>query len=89
MLPEQKRNTNILVGLGIIGQIAGRSMLAGGSPGLGAIITLAAAVLFIWGCCEYAFGKGYTRWLGALGLLSIIGLLVLVFLPDRHKNATA
>jgi len=89
MLPEQKKNTNILVGLGLIGQIMGRSMASGSSPGLGLIILLAAAVVFIWGCCEYAFGKGYSRWMGALGLLSLIGLIVLAVLPDRHKDAAA
>ena len=35
---------------------------------------------------SYCEGKGYSKWLGLLGLLSIIGLLVLVFLPDRHKG---
>jgi hypothetical protein len=89
VLPEQKKNTNIYVGLGLIGQILGKSMLEGSSPGLGALITLGACVMFIWGCCEYALGKGHSRWWGGLGLLSILGLIVLVFLPDRHKDAVS
>ena len=34
---------------------------------------------------NYAAGKGHSKLLGLLGLLSCIGLLILIFLPDRHK----
>ncbi|TCI09194.1 hypothetical protein EZM97_22295 [Dyella soli] len=89
MLAEFKRNTNIGVGLGIIGEIVGRSLSTSGSPGLGAIVILAGFAVFIWGCSQYARAKGHSAWFGAFGVLSIIGLLVLVFLPDRHKEARA
>lgn len=42
--------------------------------------------LLIWGCAGYAEGKGYSKWLGALGVLSCIGLLVLILLPDRRAG---
>jgi hypothetical protein len=42
-------------------------------------------IFFIWGCSSYAQGKGYSQWIGALGLLSIFGLVVLAVLPDKHK----
>lgn len=43
---------------------------------------LLGAALFIWGCCMYAKGKGRSGWWGAFGLLSLIGLIVLVCLKD-------
>ena len=52
---------------------------------VGAIIALVGAVFFIWGCMNYAVGKGYSKFLGLLGLLSCIGLVVLVLLPDKNK----
>ena len=50
------------------------------------VLSVAGFVAFIWGCVGYSEGKGYTKWLGALGLLSCLGLLVLVVLPDRRKG---
>jgi hypothetical protein len=89
MLPENKTKTNIGVGIGIILQIAGRALMAtsylGTIPGL--IMVLVGAVFFIWGCMNYAEGKGHSKWLGLLGLLSCIGLIILVFMPDHHKES--
>jgi TRAP-type C4-dicarboxylate transport system permease small subunit len=89
MLPEKKTNTNIGVGIGLLLQVIGRVLAAfvGGPVGiLGVILALAGLILFIWGCMNYAEGKGYSKWLGLLGLLSCIGLLVLVVLPDKNKT---
>jgi hypothetical protein len=88
MLAENKTKTNIGVGLGIVLQIVGRALANSGDTGLmlGAIVALVGAVFFIWGCMNYAEGKGHSKWLGLLGLLSCIGLLILVFMPDRHKD---
>ena len=86
MLAEHKTKTNIGVGLGIILQVAGRLIARNEANALlGLILSLVGYVLFIWGCMNYAAGKGHSQWLGLLGLLSCIGLLILVFLPDRHK----
>jgi len=89
MLAEYKRTTNIGVGLGLIGSIVGRMLIQSGSPLPGAFIALAGLGVFIWGCSQYAKAKGHSPWWGALGILSLIGLLVLFFLPDRHKTAAA
>ena len=84
MLEEYKTKTNIGVGLGIVCQLIGRS-LSDTSPGLGSIVMLAGTALFIYGCFSYATAKGHPSWYGLLGFLSIIGLIVLVILPDNHK----
>jgi hypothetical protein len=88
VLAEYKRRTNIGVGAGLALQIIGRLLMTGSGSGqilLGFLVVLAGAVAFIWGCAQYAIAKGHSAWFGALGLLSIIGLIILVFLPDRHK----
>ncbi len=89
MLLEKKSKTNIGVGLGIILQIAGRAIISPGDSGsiLGLMLVLAGAVLFIWGCMNYAEGKGHSKWLGLLGLLSCLGLIILVVMPDHHKES--
>ncbi|WP_329742174.1 hypothetical protein [Dyella sp. A6] len=89
MLAEYKRSTNIGVGLGLVAEIAGRLLVRAGNPGFGLLILLVGYVLFIWGCTQYAKGKGHSGWFGVLGLFSLLGLLVLFFLPDHHKQATA
>ena len=88
MLAEYKTKTNIGVGIGLIleigGQIINRQM-----PALilvGSLIALVGVVFFIWGCMNYAAGKGYSKVLGLLGLLSCIGLIILVVLPDKNKG---
>jgi hypothetical protein len=91
MLQEYKTKTNIGVGFGLALQIAGRFLVdsGGGKPGaiLGLVVILAGVAIFIWGCMSYARGKGQNAALGFLGLLSIVGLVVLAVLPDKHKTA--
>ncbi|MGI0134172.1 MAG: hypothetical protein ACREBW_04360 [Candidatus Micrarchaeaceae archaeon] len=92
MLAEYKTKTNIGVGLGIVAELVGNFLLDPTSRAqavLGAVIILVGFVMFIWGCVQYAKGKGHSGWFGLLGLVSIFGLLVLVFLPDRHKGVRA
>ena len=86
MLPEYKTKTNIGIGVGILLQLLGRFMTRNeGTALVGSILAIVGFVFFIWGCMNYAAGKGHSKWLGLLGLLSCIGLIILVFLPDRHK----
>ena len=87
MLPEFKRNTNVGVLVGLLLQGGGRGVFDVDFQGIGVIIMLIGAIAFIWGCSQYAKGKGYSGYFGLLALLSIIGLIVLVFMPDKHKAA--
>jgi hypothetical protein len=88
MLPENKTNTNIGVGLGFILQVLGRFLATRSAAGavLGLILIVVGLVVFIWGCMNYAVGKGHSKWFALLGLLSCIGLIILVLLPDHHKE---
>lgn len=84
MLPINQRNTNIGVGIGILVQIVG-NMIMKENP-LGLIIALVGVGFFIWGCFNYAKGKGYSQFLGLFGLLWLIGLIILAVLPDKHPQ---
>ena len=74
-----------------INVIAGKAAGNGAMPPVGtiALFELGAGVgdiLLIVGLCFYAKAKGYSPFLGLLGLLSCIGLLVLAILPDKTKG---
>ena len=97
MIAEYQKKSNIGVGVGFVMELAGRVLMAvSGSSGsappsvplvaLGAVIAIVGVVLFIWGCVQYSLGKGQSGWLGALGLLSCLGLIVLILLPDKTKG---
>jgi hypothetical protein len=88
MLPEKKTNTNIGVGVGILLQVIGRILTDNGPGGvvLGIILILVGLGAFVWGCMNYAEGKGHSKHLGWLGLLTCIGLIILACLPDHHKE---
>jgi len=88
MLPGKKRKTNIGVGIGLVFHLLELILVRQGiiAPETGMFLWAFAVVTFVWGCMNYAEGKGSSKWFGLLGLLSIIGLLGLFFLPDRHKD---
>jgi hypothetical protein len=85
MLAEKKTATNIGVGLGIILHLGGQILAYQGMVTVGWSLTIVGLILFIWGCWNYAQGKGYPGVLGLLGLLSCLGLLILVLLPDKTR----
>lgn len=88
MLPEKETNTNIGVGIGIVLQLTG-FFLVEATAILGLLLILISIPVFIWGCMNYAEGKGHSKWVGLVGLASWIGLIVLFVLPDEHKQAAA
>ncbi|MDF1843523.1 MAG: hypothetical protein P1U77_18960 [Rubripirellula sp.] len=88
MLAEYKQKTNIGIGVGLLMQIAGNFVSGGTTAGSGLVglfLLLGGLGLFIWGCVSYAVGKGHHGALGLLGVFSILGLIVLILLPDKHK----
>lgn len=85
MLAEKKTATNIGVGLGILLHIGSSLLQYQGLLTIGLVVGILGTILFIWGCWNYAEGKGYPGVLGLLGLLSCLGLLILVVLPDKNK----
>lgn len=89
MLQEYKSKTNLGVGFGWVVMIVGNLLIRNSPlPWPGIVVFTLGFAAFIWGCVQYAKGKGHSGYWGAFGLLWIVGLLVLLFLPDRHKGAT-
>ena len=88
MLPDKKTKTNIGVGIGLIIQLSRFVLYSHGiiSRDMSLVIYVFGLVIFVWGCMNYAEGKGSSKWFGLLGFLSLIGLLGLFFLPDQHKD---
>jgi hypothetical protein len=88
MLPEKKTKTNIGIGVSIVIDIVAHFVPHTGrvAATLGLILLLIGLGFFIWGCMNYAEGKGHPKWFGFLGLGSFIGLFILVLLPDRTKK---
>ena len=92
MLPEYQRKTNIGVGIGIVFQVAAMSLVWAQTRGIvaisGPVIILISIPVFIWGCMNYAEGKGHSKWVGLVGLAGLIGLLVLIILPDQDHDGS-
>jgi len=97
MIAEYRKKSNIGIGGGIVAGVAGRVLMAVSSGSadappstalivLGAIIAIAGAVLYFWGCVQYCLGKGQSGWLGIVGILGLIGLIIMIFLPDKTKG---
>jgi hypothetical protein len=81
----------VVMGAGMVIQILARYIAASRTtsppkpdrvPG-----ALASVVVMVLGCTRYASLKGYSPLLGALGLLSCVGALVLYLLPKRPIDA--
>lgn len=66
-------------GPGLLLQSIGQFL--GGIPG--ALVTLLGTGLLIAGLVMYARMRGQSGWWGALGLISCIGMVVLLLLPKR------
>ena len=82
MLAEYQKKTNYGIAFGLLLQLG--STVFSDNP-IGLLVLIIGAATFIWGCCCYAIGKGYPGVLGDLGFLSLLGLIVLILLPDKNK----
>ena len=85
---QKRANANTGVRIGVIMQVFGFYALQTDDNGFipGILLILLSLPPFIWGCMNYAAAKGYTKEMGLLGLLSIIGLNIPVLLPDKLRD---
>ncbi|MGV3617482.1 MAG: hypothetical protein ACO1SV_19320 [Fimbriimonas sp.] len=52
---------------------------------IGMVIRLIGIIPWFWGLADYGKSKGYSPFIALLGLLSCIGLIILVVLPDKFQ----
>jgi hypothetical protein len=86
---QKKRNIGVVGGLVISWGGVGLFFLSPhtGLIYLAGLLVLVGIALWFWGFAAYAIAKGYPAILGvclAL-LLNILGLVVLLVLPDKHR----
>ena len=84
-LQAMNRKSLSLGGTGLVLQIGGNAM----HGAIGVVASLLGLGLLIAGLSTYARMRGHSPWFGALGLLSCLGMLVLVLLPKKCFNCTA
>jgi hypothetical protein len=53
----------------------------------GAVAEIMGYVIFAWGCTHLVTAKRLPKWTSLLGFLSVIGLAILLVLPDRSPKA--
>jgi hypothetical protein len=85
MDPVEVKKSNILIIVAILGQIAGYALKMNGIAGnAGQIVVYISLIPWFWGLGCYAKAKGYSYWTGALGVLSCLGLAILIFMPIKR-----
>ena len=87
MLREKQTAVNLGVGFGIV--LSALGLYMGKDPViaiLGRLFVLGGIGLFLFGCVNYAQAKGLSGWFGLFGLLHMLGLIILVCLPDKYPN---
>ncbi|MBL8887616.1 MAG: hypothetical protein JNK16_13230 [Phycisphaerales bacterium] len=77
--------TNLGVGVGLVFQVFG---LATPFPADAAFLVVGAGVMTLGGI-NYAIGKGQDPRQGLITIVPVVGLLLLIALKDRHKDAPA
>lgn len=95
---QRSANIKVAIAIGMVllvgAAIGAIATTSGGTPSDVLIIPLvilryAALVPWFWGLSEYAKSKGYPGTYALWGILSCIGLLVLVLIPDKYYLNTA
>lgn len=89
MLQEYQKSMNLLIGSGVPLFIFGKFILPN-FPSLPGVLAptadLVGYFLLLFGCRALAKAKGYSGAMGLLvGLLSVLGLLILLLMKDKTK----
>ncbi|MEO5931515.1 MAG: hypothetical protein ABIR47_16395 [Candidatus Kapaibacterium sp.] len=75
-----------LIGLGLQGLLTAGSMSFRNDGIISLVVIIPGWLALIAAAAFYARSKGYEWYYGALGLLGVIGLIILLRLPDKVRN---
>jgi len=87
MLKEYKLRTNLGIAFGFVLIFVGQGFYDS-SELIAGVASLAGLISFVWGTCSYSQGKGYHPAWGLLGVFTILGLVILFFFPDKHRDSS-
>lgn len=88
MVAEYKKKVNLYIGGSLIAGLAWGvlSYSANIDGSLTLVVNLLISIVYFSGLYYYAKAKGYSGWLLLLGFLHLLGLIILVVLPDKMKQ---
>lgn len=86
MIAEYRTKGQLAIGIGLLGSVGVGKLGVWHSP-LYLPALVAELVICAYACSTYARAKGFSPWLGALAPLVVIGLVCVMLLPDRHRDA--
>ena len=93
MLSEKKSKTIVGIAVGMFLKVVGLILIKVPAIAIiyplemvGFITFLIGWGIFIWGCINYAEGKGQSRLFGYLGLFGFVGLFILLLAEDKNKT---
>lgn len=77
----------VLIAIFIIDNFLSGTLLPGFSNiDIGYLPYLIAHIFLVYACSRFAAIKGYSRLMGGLGLLSFLGVAILLMLPDKRND---
>ncbi|MBM7846199.1 hypothetical protein [Herpetosiphon giganteus] len=84
-----RRRSNIAFGLCIVGSIIGGFLLNNNriepERTLSLIAFALAGIAWVTAWCFSTKSKGYSPWLGLVSILGVLGMIVLMVIPNRNK----
>ena len=91
MIAIYQRKSNVTAGIAMAGILLGILLCFGSGflHSLAPLFLLAGWVMVWFALCYYASAKGYSAVYGMLWLIGLIGLLILLALPDKCKEEDA
>ena len=83
-----KTKSTLAMAFGIVLMLTGSwiARQASGQFPAGLVTWLGGCALVVWGCVDYARWKGYSGWFGLFSYLLLVGLVVLLCLPNRRQR---
>lgn len=84
MIQKHKRLAHISLGIGLVLMVVANMLQEGGLT-IGSYLMLPAYAIWIWGCYEYCKAKGQPGWKAVYGVVFLLGLIALIWIPDKTE----